>query len=183
MKIFLWGLIGVIIVLALFNKKLNVFKIIKEQFDIYKDDRTKKISIHDIFTFFIGPFLMALIGSFLIKEDVFIKASELCITIFSIIATILFSFLALLMDKKYNDKDDKKETKERKKFNQVSGETYISITMTIIYSLAAVMVAIILLAVCNDIVIKILNGLMLYFIIKIIFNFLMILKRMFILLN
>ena len=95
------------------------------------------------------------------------------------------------MDKKYNkgeapnaeDKGDDKETEERKKFEQVSTETYISITMTIIYSLVAVAIAIALLIFDNIIVIQILNGLMLYFIIKIVFNFLMILKRMFILLR
>ena len=182
MKISLFVIIGALAILALFNNKLNVFKIIKKQFIVYKNDRTKKASIYDIFTFFIVPLLIAIATSFLIEIDVFAKASELLITIFSIMATILFSFLALLMDKKYNKESDD-ETEEKKKFKQVSTETYISITMTIIYSLVSVAVSILLLIINNNIVAHVLNVLMLYFIIKIVFNFLMILKRMFILLE
>ena len=170
-----------------FAPEIEVIKVIYsidrlKRFIVYKNDRTKKASIYDIFTFFIVPFLIAIACSFLIEIDVFVKASELLITIFSIMATILFSFLALLMDKKYNKESDD-ETKEKKKFKQVSTETYISITMTIIYSLVSVAVAILLLIINNNIVAHVLNVLMLYFIIKIVFNFLMILKRMFILLE
>ena len=150
MKISLFVIIGALAILALFNNKLNVFKIIKKQFIVYKNDRTKKASINDIFTFFIVPLLIAIATSFLIEIDVFAKASELLITIFSIMATILFSFLALLMDKKYNKESDD-ETEEKKKFKQVSTETYISITMTIIYSLVSVVVAILLLIINNKI--------------------------------
>ena len=53
MKIILFVIIGALAILALFNNKLNVFKIIKKQFIVYKNDRTKKASIYDIFTFFI----------------------------------------------------------------------------------------------------------------------------------
>ena len=168
--------IAVLFLVAIFNTKLNVFKIIKQQFQIYKNDKTKNKSWHDIFTFFVNPLLIAILLLFVIDYKFLFGLSELIITILSIVATILFSFLALLIDKKNKSTNDK--------VSQVSNETYISIIMTIIYSLVALLLTICLLLLPENIlVMQIFNAFIYYFVIKILFNILMILKRMFLLLN
>ena len=171
-------IIGIIILLfiSLFNKKLNILKIIKQQFTIYKNDRTKKKSLYDIFTFFINPLCISILLVFVIDYKFIFDLSELVITILSIVATILFSFLALLIDKKRKS--------ENEKVVQVSNETYISIIMTIIYSLVSLLLTICLLLLPDKTwLFQVFNGFIYYFIIKIVFNILMILKRMFLLLN
>lgn len=171
-------IIGIIILLfiSLFNKKLNIFKIIKQQFTIYKNDRTKKKSLYDIFTFFINPLGISILLVFVIDYKFIFDLSELVITILSIVATILFSFLALLIDKKSKS--------ENEKVVQVSNETYISIIMTIIYSLVSLLLTVCLLLLPDKTwLLQVFNGFIYYFIIKIVFNILMILKRMFLLLN
>ena len=135
----LYFLIGIIILflVSIFNKKLSVFKIIWQQFSIYKNDKTKKKSWYDIFTFFINPAIISIFLIFIIDYNFLFGFSELIITVLSIVATILFSFLALLIDRKNKSENDK--------VAQVSNETYISIIMTIIYSLIALLLTICLL--------------------------------------
>lgn len=174
----LYFLIGIIILflISIFNKKLSVFKIIWQQFSIYKNDKTKKKSWYDIFTFFINPAIISILLIFIIDYKFLFGFSELIITVLSIVATILFSFLTLLIEKNKNDGNEK--------VVQVSNETYISIIMTIIYSLIALILTICLLLLPDKICLfQIFNSLIYYFIIKIVFNILMILKRMFLLLN
>ena len=176
MKIYF--LIGIIILflVSIINKKLSVFKIIWQQFSIYKNDKTKKKSWYDIFTFFVNPAAISVLLLFVINYKFLIGFSELIITVLSVVATILFSFLTLLIEKNNKDKNEK--------VTQVSNETYISIIMTILYSLIALILTICLLLLPDKILLfQIFNCLIYYFIIKIVFNILMILKRMFLLLN
>ena len=167
MKIILLTAIIVVLLTSLFNRKLNVFKVIIEQFSIYKNDKTKKCSKYDIFTFFISPLIASILLSFLIDLNFILERSELFITILSIISTILFSFLALLIEKRILFKNDKA--------NQVSNETYISIIMTILYSLIAIIIMIgLLLVPTRKLLVQIFSIVIYYFAIKIILNILMI---------
>ena len=176
MKLYFFIAVIILFLISIFNKKLSVFKIIWQQFSIYKNDKTKKKSWYDIFTFFINPAAISILLIFIIDYKFLFGFSELIITVLSVVATILFSFLTLLIEK--NKKD------ENEKIVQVSNETYISIIMTIIYSLIALILAICLLLLPDKIwLFQIFNCLIYYFIIKIVFNILMILKRMFLLLN
>lgn len=165
----------VLCVCSLFNKKINVFKIIVKQFSIYKNDRTKKYSIFDIFTFIVVPIAMAVILVFLLEYSFLKIKADLFITVLSIISTVLFSFLTLLIEKK-NNSDNKKEI-------QVSNETYISIIMTILYSMISIGLLIVLL-VLPDIkwLIMLISGICYCLLIKITLHLLMVLKRMFLLL-
>lgn len=165
----------VLFVCSLFNRKINVFKIITKQFSIYKNDKTKKYSIFDIFTFIVVPISMAIILVFLLEYSFLTTKADLFITVLSIVSTVLFSFLALLIEKK-NNSDNKKEI-------QVSNETYISIIMTILYSMISIILLIVLL-ILPDIqwLIRVINGICYCLLIKITLHILMVLKRMFLLL-
>ena len=176
MKIYFLISIIILFLVSIINKKLSVFKIIWQQFSIYKNDKTKKKSWYDIFTFFVNPAVISILLLFVINYKFLIGFSELIITVLSVIATILFLFLTLLIEKNNKDKNEK--------VTQVSNETYISIIMTILYSLIALILTICLLLLPDKIwLFQIFNCLIYYFIIKIVFNILMILKRMFLLLN
>ena len=92
------------------------------------------------------------------------------ITVFSLIATLPLSFLALLIDKIL------KGTKEE----EVSKETFVSITLDILYSM--IVIGIIIVAAYCEIpafVQKIIVGIIAFLVIKIALNILMILKRVF----
>ena len=174
--IILLVLLLVLSVVCLLNKKINIFKILIEQFSIYKNDKTKKVSAFDIFTFIINPIFISVVLVFLIDYKLLINKADLFITILSIVSAILFSFLALLVEKKNS-------TNNEKEF-QVSNETYISIILTIFYSIIAIILLIVLLLI-PDIywLIMVLNGICYYLLIKIIFHIMMVLKRMFLLLQ
>ena len=165
----------VLFLCSLFNRKINIFKIIVKQFSIYKNDKTSKHSFFDMFTFVVIPILMAIILVFLLDFNFLTVKADLFITILSIVSTVLFSFLALLVEKKNNSNNNKEL--------QVSNETYISIIMTILYSMVDILLFIVLL-VLPDInwLIMVTNGICYCLLIKITLHLLMVLKRMFLLL-
>lgn len=175
MRTFLLIAICVLFVCNLFNRKINVFKIIVTQFSVYKNDKTKKCSFSDIFTFILTPIIIALILVFLLDYKFLTIKSDLFITVLAIVSTVLFSFLALLIEKK--------KTSDNTKEIQVSNETYLSIILTILYSMIAI-VCLIVLLVLPDIcwLIMSINGACYYLLIKTALHLLMVLKRMFLLL-
>lgn len=104
------------------------------------------------------------------EEIIVISYAGTIITVFSLIATLPLSFLALLIDKIL------KGTKEE----EVSKETFVSITLDILYSM--IVIGIIIVAAYCEIpafVQKIIVGIIAFLVIKIALNILMILKRVF----
>ena len=92
------------------------------------------------------------------------------ITVFSLIATLPLSFLALLIDKIL--KGTKKE--------EVSKEVFISITIDIIYSMIVIgIIVIALYSEVSELLQNVIVGTIVFLVIKIILNILMILKRVF----
>ncbi len=175
MKIALIAFSSIMILSVIFNSKTSLFKIIKNQFFIYKNDKNKKIKISDIFTFYVVPLILAILIAFQLEFEKFLEKTELLITIFSVIATVLLSFLAILAGINYSKKT---------KGEQVLQETFLTIIMDVLYSL---IIVIILLCVsfCGVYGIwpKIIIGFNSYFVIKVVLNMLLILKRMYLLIK
>ena len=168
----LWSIVCACLFLAvaLINPKTRLIRVIKEQFNVYRDDRTGKIYWLDIATFIVFPIALSFIIATNLPLAEIVKHAGTIITVFSLIATLPLSFLALLIDKIL------KGTKEE----EVSKETFVSITLDILYSM--IVIGIIIVAAYCEIpafVQKIIVGIIAFLVIKIALNILMILKHVF----
>lgn len=89
-------------------------------------------------------------------------------TVFSIVATLLLSFLALLVDKSTTNQKEK----------EVIDQTFVTISVDIVYSIFVVMLFVLPDFIeFTDIIEKIFVGVVAFLIIKILLNVFMILKR------
>lgn len=167
-----WQIICVALFLIsiLISRKASVLKIVVEQFKIYKDDRNGKYYWLDIVTFIIVPLLIGGIVAFNLPLSRIIGNADTVITVFSLIATLPLSFLALLIDR----------ILKSKKEEEVARETFVSITIDIIY--AIIIIGIVVFASLTPLAKlaeKAVVGLIAFFTVKMVLNILMILKRVF----
>lgn len=154
----------------LISRKVSVFKIIIEQFDIYKDDRNGKYYWLDLITFILIPAVIGTVIALNLPISKITDNADSIITVFSLIATLPLSFLALLIDR----------ILKTKKEEEVAKETFVSITIDIIYTM--VIIGVIVFATITPlptIIEKILVGFISFLTIKMVLNILMILKRVF----
>ena len=89
-KIALVVLLGVIIV---FNPKIRLWKVFSDQIKVYRNDQKKCVSFWDICSFLIAPLGLSILVAMSLPYEKVEKSSNMVITVFSIIATILLSFL------------------------------------------------------------------------------------------
>ena len=168
----IWQIICALVVLVLvaFNPKVQLTKIFVEQFKVYTNDKTKKLSPYDMVSFIVAPIVLSSIVALSLPYEEMSKASGTIITVFSIVATLLLSFLALLVDKSTTNSKEKEVVKQ----------TFVTITIDIIYSIFVVLLfAIPYFIELNLIFEKIFVGIVSFLIIKILLNVFMILKRVF----
>lgn len=167
-----WPLICacVFLIVTLLNKKTRLFRVIIEQFRIYKNDRNGKYYWLDILCFVCMPLGLAVLISLNLPLYEIVGYAGTIITLFSLIATLPLSFLALLIDK----------ILQSKKEQEVAKETFVSITLDILYSMTVIGIVIVA-SFCDmpEIVQKIIVGIIAFLVIKIALNILMILKRVF----
>ncbi len=162
--------VAVFLVSILISRKASVFKIVVEQFKIYKDDRNGKYYWLDIITFLIAPALIGIIAALNLPLSKIINNADTVITVFSLIATLPLSFLAMLIDR----------ILKNKKEEEVAKETFVSITVDIVYAIIIIgTVVFASLTPLADFVKKIIVGLIAFFTVKMVLNILMILKRVF----
>lgn len=162
--------IAVSLILIVLNPKVRLLKILGEQFKVYSNDNTKKMSVYDIITFLVLPVILAVSIAFSLPYNDLMQASETIITVFSLVATLLLSFLALLIDKSTSN------TKEK----EVVKQTFVTITVDIIYSIFVVgLFAISYFINFNATLEYVFVALVVFLIIKILLNVFMILKRVF----
>lgn len=167
-----WQLICMALFLlsVLISRKASVFKIIVEQFKIYKDDRNGRYYWLDMLTFIVFPLIIAIIVSFNLPLAKIITNADAIITVFSIIVTLPLSFLALLIDR----------VLKNKKEEEVAKETFVSITVDIVYAMVIIgAVVFSALTPLNEFGEKIIVGLISFLTVKMALNILMILKRLF----
>lgn len=173
MKVLLYCIVIFLMITIIFNPKINGFYVLKKQFTVYRNDKTKKVSKFDIISFVVAPLILSVVFSIIIDFEFILESRDILTTVFSLVATILFSFLAMLVNKEKNEKTGK-----------VIEETYISISSTIEYSVFVVIMAF-LLPLLNKKAWYIYPFLtvLYYLTVKAFITLLMVIKRMFILLS
>jgi len=160
-------LIGLLLIIV-FNPKIQLTRIFVEQFKVYKNDKTHKISMFDILSFLIAPICISILTSVSLPYEKVATSAGTIMTVFSIVATLLLSFLALLVDKSTTNQKEK----------EVIDQTFVTISVDIVYSIFVVMLfALPDFIEFTDIIEKIFVGVVAFLIIKILLNVFMILKR------
>ena len=119
------------------NKKVRVFAVVVEQYKVFKNDRKGKISVWDICCFVVIPIALAAIIVFAIDKPVDVELANTLTTVFSLVFTILFGFIAILV----GQIDDKKTDDTEK---QVIKETFVSIISATLLSLCGTVVSLII---------------------------------------
>jgi len=130
-------LIGVVVMILtmLINPKLRIIPIILEQFRVYRNFKTNKPSFYDFITFLVAPILVAIILVLNFDYTFDLNISNVLITVFSIIFTLLFGFATLLISRTDTPSNIEK---------RVIGETFISIMSCMLTSLFAAVFLIVL---------------------------------------
>lgn len=160
-------LIGLLLIIV-FNPKIQLTRIFVEQFKVYKNDKTHKISMFDILSFLIAPICILILTSVSLPYEKVATSAGTIMTVFSIVATLLLSFLALLVDKSTTNQKEK----------EVIDQTFVTISVDIVYSIFVVMLFVLPDFIeFTDIIEKIFVGVVAFLIIKILLNVFMILKR------
>ena len=116
-------LIGLLLIIV-FNPKIQLTRIFVEQFKVYKNDKTHKISMFDILSFLIAPICISILTSVSLPYEKVATSAGTIMTVFSIVATLLLSFLALLVDKSTTNQKEK----------EVIDQTFVTISVDIVYS-------------------------------------------------
>lgn len=160
-------LIGLLLIIV-FNPKIQLTRIFVEQFKVYKNDKTHKISMFDILSFLIAPICISILTSVSLPYEKVATSAGTIMTVFSIVATLLLSFLVLLVDKSTTNQKEK----------EVIDQTFVTISVDIVYSIFVVMLFVLPDFIeFTDIIEKIFVGVVAFLIIKILLNVFMILKR------
>lgn len=160
-------LIGLLLIIV-FNPKIQLTRIFVEQFKVYKNDKTHKISMFDILSFLIAPICISILTSVSLPYEKVATSAGTIMTVFSIVATLLLSFLALLVDKSTTNQKEK----------EVIDQTFVTISVDIVYSIFVVMLFVLPDFIeFTDIIEKIFVGVVAFLIIKILLNVFMILNR------
>ena len=121
------------LLIAIINPKTRLLRVIVEQIKIYKDDRTGKYYWLDFLTFIIAPIVIAIISALNLPLSKIVQQAGTIITVFSLIATLPLSFLALFIDK----------ILQTKKEQDVAKEAFVSITIDILYSILVIGIVIV----------------------------------------
>lgn len=158
------------LLIAIINPKTRLLRVVVEQIKIYKDDRTGKYYWLDFLTFIIAPIVIAIIIALNLPLSEIVQQAGTIITVFSLIATLPLSFLALFIDK----------ILQTKKEQDVAKEAFVSITIDILYSI--LVIGIVIVAAFLEVSLlfeQIIVGVIAFLVIKIALNLLMIFKRVF----
>ncbi len=170
----IWAIfVGVLLLIMLFgNRKVRLLKIICEQMKVFRNAKTKRLSLWDFLCFVVFPIMAAVVVVFKLKLIISIDLAELFTTVFSIIFTVLFGFAAILVAK-----IDSEKALEKK----VAEETFVSIITSTTLSLIAGVLSIVLTQVNNTIAKEIVSIIVLSASFMIVMLLLLITKRTFLL--
>lgn len=169
---YFWKVFIVIIILVMLfgNRKVRIYKVIVEQLKVFRNAKSKKISIWDIICFIIIPIILSFIITLKFKCIIDDKLAEVLTTVFSLVFTVLFGFAAILVGKIESSNIIEKEVVE---------ETFISIVSSTILSLVVAILSIIIIIESNCLVILILSIIVYSISFMLVMLILMITKRTF----
>ena len=111
--------------------------VVVEQLGVFRNARKGKTSVWDIWSFFILPIILASIIVFGIGKPVDNDLANILTTVFSLIFTILFGFIAILVGRMEDDSNNRIE-------QTVIKETFVSIISATLISLAGTITSIII---------------------------------------
>lgn len=131
----------VMIICMLFNPKVSIIKIFIKQLSVFKNAKTEKISVWDLFCFIVAPIVLAILLVFKLGYDISNSVAGVLTTVYAFIFTVLFGFAAVLVGKI----DSKNELEK-----QVTEETFVSVLTSNILSLINAIASIILLNIKED---------------------------------
>jgi len=158
------------IFVMLLNRKINVATVFLEQLKVFRNNKTKKISLWDIISFILCPIFLSLImvgwHAFYINREL----AQILTTAFSLIFTLLLAFETILVSKKNSPNDIERE---------VINQTFISAVSASIFALVGIVLSIIIMFVANSLVVKVSTALILALSFMTIMLLLMIIKRTF----
>lgn len=134
----LWIVLAIILVIVMLfcNKKVRVYAVFAEQFKVFKNAREDKTSIWDVCCFVIMPLVLAVIIVFALGKPVDEDLASILTTVFSLVFTILFGFIAILVGRMDDTENNKIEQK-------VIKETFVSIISATLLSLCGTVISII----------------------------------------
>lgn len=168
----IWAIVlAISFLFALFNSKLSIWSIIFKQKDIYKNASKKKTSWFDYYVFFGVPIIFGVAIAIELPISILIDNAGILITVISVVASVLLAFLGIIVDKANHNNDV---------VRQVVKETVVTITLNIVYSLICI-AFIIIAMIAQDIKYfnNIVVGLAGYLMVKFVINILMIIKRIY----
>lgn len=135
----IWNVLAIILIIVMlfFNKKVQLISVVVEQLGVFRNARKGKTSVWDIWSFFILPIILASIIVFGIGKPVDNDLANILTTVFSLIFTILFGFIAILVGRMEDDSNNRIE-------QTVIKETFVSIISATLISLAGTITSIII---------------------------------------
>ena len=171
---YIWVILVVVMLInmVLFNRKVRLFSLVKEQLLVFKNYKTKKVSLWDYFCFLASPVIVSLIFVFKLNFTIDNVLANLLTTVFSVIFTVLFGFAAILISKIESSNKIEK---------QVAEETFVSIVSATILSLFAAVASIVLTQTDSQLCLEIISAIILALSLIIIMLILLITKRTFLL--
>lgn len=143
----IWAIISALIVFIMFfcNRKVRLGSLIRQQFKVFTNDKSKKISFWDLLCFLLFPIILSAILIFALRINLQDTVAETLTTVFSLIFTILFGFATILMGKSESANRIEKKIIE---------ETFVSIISATVLSLIATIMSICITVVSVDMVKK-----------------------------
>ena len=133
--IFVCILIVCIFVMIVGSKKVRLTKLCFEQFKVFRNAKNNKTSFWDIICFIVSPIVSSLLIVYYFNFLIDIELAQLLSTLFSIVFTVLFGFVSILVAK---------INSERSLEKKVAEETFISIITTTTIALVDTILSIIL---------------------------------------
>lgn len=138
------GIIIFLLFILTLNQKVNVLFVFKDFFKTFYNYGNKKtgkkknfrIVIFDLVSFFFIPILLACVFTLYYKFQVDKELAQVLITTFSLVSTMQFSFLAIIVSQK-NDNSNLLRT-------TIIKETYIALTLSIFLAILNVVILIFL---------------------------------------
>lgn len=163
--------IAIICAMLFGNKKVRVLSVLMKQLQVFKNAKTDKISIWDIFCFIFLPIALAVLIASGFGCIIDSNLAGVLTTVFAFVFTVLFGFASILVGKLDSNNEIEK---------QVVGETFVSIMTSNILSLISAVLSIAIIITNNEIASLVLSIFIYSFSFVIIMLLLMISKRTFI---
>lgn len=112
MDIFLYIILFLLVSCILINPKMRCLSIIYTQFKVLRNNRTNKISIKDVFCFYVFPIIISLILVLYFEIHLSVLVIDNLITVYSVVFSLLFGVATILVTRNETNSFSKTVNKE-----------------------------------------------------------------------